>query len=212
VHHVKLASALTHGNSRDKREGRCSGRYMSSGKPPCHPHPLLACSAPSCTWTLSLALLHLPAIPASGCLKVQLAQALTHMPRPAAEWGPVCDRYDPPLPTISGLKGSSYPEGRYKAVFKEIQKLPQVICVICNPPASAVPNCTPTPPALLSAYPGQGAGRAFETATTRSPPPGCAAKCEAPHLADAALCEDALAGRRWSIHKMFARTCLYIGI
>jgi hypothetical protein len=125
------------------------------------------------TWTPALAQLHLAAIPPSGCLTVQLAQGLTHMPY-MAEWGAVCDRYDPPLPTLKGQRAA--------AVFKEIQKLPQVICVICSPPASAVPHCTPTPLALLSAYPGHGAGRAFETATTRSPPPGCAAKCEAPHL------------------------------
>ena len=36
-----------------------------------------------------------------------------------AEWGPVCDRFDPPLPTIHG-NGS-----KHKAVWKEIQKLPE---------------------------------------------------------------------------------------
>ena len=30
-------------------------------------------------------------------LKAQLTQGLTHMPRPATEKGPVCDRYDPLL-------------------------------------------------------------------------------------------------------------------
>ena len=60
-----------------------------------------------------------------------------------AEWGAACDRYDPPLPMMKGHRAA--------AVFKEIQKLPQVICVICSTPASAVSHCTPTPLALLSA-------------------------------------------------------------
>ncbi len=41
MHHVKLASALIHGNYRYKGAHTCSGGYMSSGNPPATPTPSL---------------------------------------------------------------------------------------------------------------------------------------------------------------------------
>ena len=39
----------------------------------------------------------------------------------------MCDRFDPPLPQVNAHKGLHYPEGKHKAAWKEICRLPASI-------------------------------------------------------------------------------------
>jgi hypothetical protein len=164
VHHVKFAGDLAVGNTRYtmdyKKSVNLRGTYNAAGKPPPSVVPPY-CTMPSyvhgprhhrCSFSEALLASHPP----------------PHVSPPlsAAEWGPVCDRYDPPLPTISSHLTAAYPKGRHKAIFALIERLPQVCCL---PPY-------PTPPRARSPDPGLVSGRASEAATTRSPPPGCAGR------------------------------------
>ena len=60
------------------------------------------------------------------CLVSSPARALTPaLCTPRAVCGPVSDSFDPPLTTIGANPSAAYPEGKDKAVFKVMQKVPE---------------------------------------------------------------------------------------
>lgn len=147
VHLVPGASALTVGAKRhphrtkeQSRNWNLSGQYMckglllSSHPLPClssRSHfPFLSCLRRAFTIPSKLLLFPSPAHLLSSLLcELVRQQSATRADvfgaMGCAVWGPVCDRFDPPLPEIRAHKQACWPEGKHTAVWKEIQKLPE---------------------------------------------------------------------------------------